>query len=73
MQLQRLTGMERQKILDELAEIQEKIRGYLEILESDDVLNTVVIGELRNVKKKFGDERRTAIGEGSSAISRWKT
>ena len=69
LQLQRLTGMERQKILDELAEIQEKIRGYLEILESDDVLNNVVIGELRNVKKKFGDERRTAIGEEVGDIS----
>ncbi len=69
LQLQRLTGMERQKILDELAEIQEKIRGYLEILESEDVLNKVVISELRNVKKKFGDERRTAVGEEVGDIS----
>jgi DNA gyrase subunit A len=35
LQFQRLTGMERQKIIDELAEIQLKIAGYLEILGSD--------------------------------------
>ncbi len=69
LQLQRLTGMERQKILNELREIQEKIRGYLEILESEDVLNGVVIGELRGIRKKFGDERRTAIGEEVGDIS----
>ncbi len=69
LQLQRLTGMERQKILAELAEIQEKIRGYLEILDSEEVLNGVVIDELRSVKKKFGDERRTAIGEEVGNIS----
>jgi DNA gyrase subunit A len=62
LQLQRLTGMERQKILDELAEIQEKIAGYLEILNSDERLNAVLIEEFEEVRKKFGDERRTEIG-----------
>ncbi|MBI1355093.1 MAG: DNA gyrase subunit A [Acidobacteria bacterium] len=62
LQLQRLTGMERQKIMDELAELQLKINGYLEILGSDARLNEVVIEELEEVKKKFGDERRTLIG-----------
>ena len=61
MQLQRLTGMERRKILDELAEIQRKIAGYLEILESDKVLRKLIVGELEAVRKKFGDERRTEI------------
>src|SRR5262249_1003893 len=42
LQLQRLTGMEQQKILDELAEIQRRIKGYLEILESDKVLRDVI-------------------------------
>ncbi len=69
LQLQRLTGMERQKILDELAEIQIEIKGYLEILGSDDELNKVIIAELREVKKKFGDERRTEIGEEAGDIS----
>ena len=61
LQLQRLTGMERQKILDELAEIQRKIAEYLEILGSEEVLRQVIIKELRDIKKQFGDERRTQI------------
>jgi len=69
MQLQRLTGMERQKIIDELAEIQKRIAGYLEILDSDEVLNKLIIGELREVKKKFGNDRRTEIGEPIDDIS----
>ena len=62
LQLQRLTGMERQKILDELEELQKKIEGYLEILGSEDVLNKVIIDELRALSKKFGSDRRTEIG-----------
>ena len=69
MQLQRLTGMERRKILDELAEIQKKISGYLEILESDKVLRKLIVSELEDVKKKFGDERRTEITGPVSQIS----
>ena len=59
LQLQRLTGMEQQKILDELAEIQRRIAEYLEILGSDAVLQKLIIKELREVQKQFGDERRT--------------
>lgn len=62
LQLQRLTGMERQKIIDELAAIQDQIAGYLEILGSDAKLNEVIVGELEEVKKKFGTPRRTLIG-----------
>ncbi len=69
MQLQRLTGMERQKIIDELAEIQIEIAGYLLILGSDEELNKVLVAELREIKKKFGDERRTEIGEEVGDIS----
>jgi len=61
LQLQRLTSMEQQKILDELAEIQRKIAEYLEILGSEEVLRQVIIKELREIKKQFGDERRTEI------------
>ena len=61
LQLQRLTGMERQKILDELADIQRRIASYLEILGSDKVLRDVIIKELKEVQKEFGDERRTQI------------
>lgn len=68
LQLQRLTGMEQQKILDELAEIQRQIAGYLEILGSDAKLREVIIGELRQVQKDFGDPRRTQIVEDEGDI-----
>ncbi len=61
LQLQRLTGMEQQKILDELAEIQRQITGHLEILGSDQKLRAVIIKELQDVQKDFGDARRTEI------------
>ncbi len=63
LQLQRLTGMERQKILDELAEIQRRIGEYVEILGSDKVLKALIVKELKEVQKDFGDERRTQIVE----------
>jgi DNA gyrase subunit A len=63
LQLQRLTGMERQKILDELEEIQRRIAEYVEILGSDRLLRNVIIKELKEAQKDFGDERRTQIVE----------
>ncbi len=68
LQLQRLTGMEQQKILDELAEIQRMIAEYLEILGSDKILRGVVVKELKEVQKDFGDERRTEIIEDTGEI-----
>ncbi|MGO9232344.1 MAG: DNA gyrase subunit A [Bryobacteraceae bacterium] len=68
MQLQRLTGMERQKILDELAEIQRRIAEYLEILGSDKVLRDVIVKELKEVQKEYGDERRTQIIDDAGEI-----
>ena len=65
LQLQRLTGMEQQKILDELAEIQRMIAEYLEILGSETKLRAVIISELKEVQKTFGDARRTQIVEDS--------
>jgi DNA gyrase subunit A len=68
MQLQRLTGMEQQKILEELADIQRRIAEYLEILGSDKVLRDLIIKELREVQKSFGDARRTEIIEDTGEI-----
>ncbi len=68
LQLQRLTGMEQQKIIDELAEIQVRIGEYLEILGSEKVLKALLIKELREVQKDFGDERRTQIIEDTGEI-----
>ena len=69
LQLQRLTGMEQQKILDELAEIQIMIAGYLEILGSEKVLRGVVVEELKEVRKDYGDDRRTQIVEDTGEIT----
>ena len=69
LQLQRLTGMEQQKILDELADIQKRIAEYMEILGSEKVLRGVVVGELKEVLKEFGDERKTQIVEDTGEIT----
>jgi DNA gyrase subunit A len=61
MQLQRLTGLERQKILDELAEVQQLINRLKEILASEKVLFEVIVAELREVRQLFADQRRTEI------------
>ena len=68
LQLQRLTAMEREKIIEELAEIQKRIAGYLEILASERLLRGVVIRELREVQKQYGDERRTQIVDEQAEI-----
>ena len=68
LQLQRLTNMEQMKILDELAEIERKIAEFLEILGSDKILRGLIIKELREVQKEFGDKRRTEIIEDTGEI-----
>jgi len=68
LQLQRLTGMEQQKILDELAEIERRIAEYLGILGSDKILRDLIIDELKEVRKDYGDERRTQIIEDTGEI-----
>ena len=61
MQLQRLTGLERQKILDELAELQRTIERLRAILGSDELLMKLVVDELKAIRDRFGDDRRTEI------------
>jgi len=68
MQLQRLTGMEIEKILKELADIQVEIAEYLEILGSDKRVRGIIVQELKDVQKEFGDERRTQIIEDTGEI-----
>ena len=70
LRLHRLTGLEQEKIHGEYREILEAIRGYLEILESDSRLMTVIRKELLDVKESFGDERRTEITDFALDISR---
>ena len=61
MQLQRLTGMEREKILEELENLMRRIAELKEILASEKMLKSVVVKELKEVQKEYGDERRTEI------------
>src|ERR1044071_532262 len=61
MQLQRLTGLERQKIVDELAELLKVIERLLAILSSDRLVMEIVVEELRKVQDKYSDARRTQI------------
>jgi len=63
LQLQRLTGMEQLKILEELKEIQARIAEYMDILGSEKTLRALLIKELREVQKDFGNPRRTEIVE----------
>ena len=61
MQLQRLTGLERQKIEEELAEVRATIDRLRAVLASDALVMGIVVEELRAVQARYGDERRTAI------------
>jgi DNA gyrase subunit A len=61
MQLQRLTGLERDKILNELAELLKLIERLLAILSSDKLVMQIVVDELRQVQTRYGDPRRTEI------------
>jgi DNA gyrase subunit A len=63
MQLQRLTGLERQKIVDELVELLKTIERLRAILASDPLLMQIVVGELRAARDRYGDARRTQIIE----------
>jgi len=69
MQLQRLTGLERQKILDELGEVQKLIVRLREILASEKVMMQVIVAELEEVKQLFADERRTEIQGAAADLS----
>src|ERR1700728_358020 len=61
LQLHRLTQLSVDEILKELAQIRERIAELEEILASDKKLKAVIVGELREVVKSYGDDRRTQI------------
>src|SRR5499426_658666 len=69
MQLQRLTGLERQKILDELAELLKTIERLRAILASERLLMQIIVDELKDVRTKYGDDRRTEIIDESGELS----
>jgi DNA gyrase subunit A len=61
MRLQRLTGLEREKIVAEYKEVLALIAKLQEILGSEKLVLDIIVGELTDIKKQFGDERRTQI------------
>ena len=63
LRLQRLTGLEREKIAEEMGELAKRIREYLEILDSREKLMALLRAELDDMKARFATPRRTVIEE----------
>jgi DNA gyrase subunit A len=61
MRLQRLTGLERQKIIDEAKEVEAAILRFRQILADEALVRALIADELKELKDKFGDPRRTEI------------
>lgn len=69
MRLHRLTGLERDKIIAEHKEIQSLITELKKILASEKLILGIVVEELEEMKKKYGDERRTEIVAATDDLS----
>ena len=69
MRLQRLTGLEREKIIAEYEEVQATIRRLREILGSEALVLGIISAELREIKEAYGDKRRTEIVPQASDIT----
>jgi len=69
LQLYRLTRLSSDEILNELNELRDKITEYESILASEKKLRGVIVKELEEIKKKYGDERRTIIQDETVEIS----
>jgi len=69
MRLQRLTGLERDKIIQEYEDILRLIARLKEILASDEEIMKIIVGELVEIRDKFGDKRRSEIVDRTADIS----
>lgn len=69
MRLNKLTGLEHEKITDEYRQLLEVIRGLIAILEDPNLLLDLIRDELRQIKDTFGDQRRTVIQHNHEDIS----
>ena len=63
MRLRRLTGLEREKIETELAELREKIAYYKRVLGDENLVKEIVRDEMLEIKRRYGDKRRTEIAD----------
>ena len=68
MRLRRLTGLERGKIETELAELEEKIAYFKELLANPHLIDGVIKDEITEIKEKFADKRRTEISKAAVDI-----
>ncbi len=68
MRLQRLTGLEREKIAEEFEKVSREIARLKQILADEEVLKGVIVEELRDIQERFGDHRRTQIVEAQAEI-----
>ena len=69
MQLQRLTALQKDRLLEEYLEILQEISHLLELLASETLLKDVIRDELNAVKEEYGDERRTEIRSSESDLT----
>ncbi|MSP36961.1 MAG: DNA gyrase subunit A [Deltaproteobacteria bacterium] len=69
LRLQRLTGLERDKIMEEHRETVDLIAKLRAILADENEIYRIIVGELKEIKKQYGDERRTQIVDHSDDIS----
>lgn len=69
MKLQRLTALERDRIIEEYKEVLKLIKGLEAILVDEKLLIELIVNELKEIKRQFGDERRTEIIEKTGEIT----
>jgi DNA gyrase subunit A len=69
LRLQKLTSLERQKVLDEYAEVLKQIAKFREILGNERLVLELIVEEMREIKKSFSDPRRTQILDQAEEIS----
>jgi DNA gyrase subunit A len=69
MQLQRLTGLEIEKLAKEYVGLVEQIKGYEAILSDENVLLDIIRNDLQEIKEKYGDARRTKIAEAVEVLN----
>jgi len=69
LRLQKLTGLERDKIKKEHQDLMDKIKSLNEILSNEDIRLNMLVEDFKDVKEKFGDERRTQIEYSSADLS----
>ena len=61
MQLQRLTGLQKDKLMDDYGEVLDEIKSLQAILDSPELLTEVIRDELKDIQERYGDDRRTEI------------